>query len=125
MQGAISVADLVGFLPTLSATADRKKLAWLRTLQNSWATRGRFMANYTACLVCGSGEGDRLRHIITCRRFWRPIFLRAPTVDFRGSLRRLFLAPDSPALLGVGFRAHAALRGCAAPNWPAQVAASS
>ena len=125
MQRAISVDDLLGFLSVLLAASDRDTLAWLRTAQNSWATRGRFLANYSACLVCGSDEGDRLRHLITCRVFWRPIFLRAPTLDYRGSVRRLFMAPVSPSLPGVGFHAHAALRGLAAPNWPAQVAASS
>ena len=53
------------------AAASRDRPAWLRLIQNSWATRGRFNKAYAPCLVCGSIDGDRLIHLIFCKQLWR------------------------------------------------------
>ena len=118
--------DFCRFLPALSEANNRDKTAWLRLVQNAWATRGRFNLAYAPCLICGGGV-DRLLHIIGCKPFWRPIFTRAGAAGGRGTLRRLLLSPDSAALAGIGFRAHAALRGLPASSalaWAEQVSAS-
>ena len=125
---SFSASDFEVYLPTLSLAANRDKLAWLRLVQNAWTTRGRFSHTYSACLVCGDGAGDRLSHIILCRPFWRPVFLRAGLDGGCCSLRRLLLSPPSAAIAGIGFRAHAALRGLPSLSpqaWADQVSASA
>jgi hypothetical protein len=123
----LSVALVTDFLPTLTLADHRDKVAWLRTVQNAWCTRGRFSATYSTCLVCGAGV-DRLQHIITCKPFWRPVFTLAGAAGGRGTLPRLLLSGESARLVGLGFRAHAALRGLpsfSASAWAEQVRASA
>ena len=123
----LSLDDFVNFLDTLASADPRNTVAWLRLVQNAWATRGRFSLTNSTCLACGGGV-DRLPHIITCKVFWRPIFSLAGAAGGRGTLRRLLLSADSPRLAGIGFRAHAALRGLPASSagaWAEQVRAST
>jgi hypothetical protein len=126
-RATLTVDSVVDYLAVLGPSLPRDKVAWLRTIQNAWCTRGRFSATYSTCLVCGSGV-DRLQHIITCKPFWRPVFTSAGSAGGRGTLRRLLLSGDSARLLGIGFRSHAALRGLpvfSAGAWAEQVRAST
>jgi hypothetical protein len=126
-RATLSAENVIDFLGLLTCADTRDKLAWLRLVQNAWCTRGRFCATYSTCLVCGGGV-DRLQHIITCKPFWRPVFTRTGSVGGRGTLRRLLLSADSARLIGIGFRAHAALRGrpaISAVAWAEQVHASA
>ena len=123
---SISVDEIIGFLPVLSSASTRDKHAWLRFVQNVWATRGRFMHNYNQCLVCGS-HADRLVHLIVCKPFWRPVFALLGVGGGRRTMRGLLLSPESARVIGLGFRSHAALRGCPVPSagaWAEQVRAS-
>ena len=119
--------DFLDFFPVLCRAANRDKLAWLRLVQNSWATRGRFSHAYNSCLTCGC-HSDRLVHLIVCRVFWRPVFAILGLSGRRSTLKDLILNPASPSLLGVAVRAHAALRGrpvSSASAWAEQVRAAA
>ena len=122
-----TVEDFAGFLHVLCLAAARDKYAWLRFAQNAWATRGRFMHAYNQCLVCGS-HSDRLMHIVVCRPFWRPIFIVLGVAGGRCTLRQIILSEFSARRIGLGFRSHAALRGCpvsSAVAWASPLRASA
>ena len=123
----ISAIDILSFLPTLSLAPARDKFGWLRFTQNAWATQGRFTHSYEHCLVCGAFS-DRLLHIVCCRPFWRPVFAVLGVEGGRRTLRCLLLSEFSARLVSVGFRAHAALRGCpsaSAAAWAEEVRAAA
>jgi hypothetical protein len=127
VRRTITSADIAAFLPTLALASSRDKLAWLRIMQNAWTTRGRFSHAYNTCLIC-SGQSDRLVHLIVCRAFWRPVFTILGVGGGRCTLRGLLLSDFSARLVGVGFRAHAALRGrpsASAAAWAEQVRAAA
>ena len=61
----------IAYLPSLRKTAPADAVAWLKIVQNSLSTKGRFGV-FSPCLVCHQNK-DSLAHIITCRQFWRPV----------------------------------------------------
>ena len=73
-------------------------------------------------------HSDRLMHIVVCRPFWRPVFTVLGVEGGRCTLRQIQRSEFSARLIGLGFRSHAALRGCpvsSAVAWAEQVRASA
>ena len=113
------------FLPSVRGQAKRNIVGWLRLLQNAFCTRKRFTGVSDACHACGAAHSDRLRHIVQCKPFWRPIFRAFGQSGVRTGIAELLLGPHAVERAGVAFRAHAMASHNSEITWANAVNAAS